>query len=153
MCTIFFLHISLYRRNKPNQCSVHKTGTNRSFYSTLNMIVRWLRPQVHLYSTAVQHILYSGTALKSCSAESPSPCPLFPHPSSLPWTNEQYRHRTLYVGIVFNRFYRLEIHSPIVVFVDPACELVPHERRNYTCVLLPLSSTFSLTYTVQKLSS
>ncbi len=110
------------------------------------MEVRLLRPPVHMYCTA-QYILYSGTALKSFSAESPSPCPLFPHPPSLPWTNELYRHRTLYVGIVFNRFYRLVIHSPIVVIVDPACELLlPWTKEIYTCVLLPLSSTFSLTY-------
>jgi hypothetical protein len=36
------------------------------------------------------------------------------------------------------------IHSVVCIF-DPACELLPHGRRNYTCVLLPLYCTFSLT--------
>jgi hypothetical protein len=39
---------------------------------------------------------------------------------------------------VFNRFYILVIYSVIVDIFDPACELLPHGRRNYTCVLLPL---------------
>ncbi len=34
----------------------------------------------------------------------------------------------------------------MVGIYDPACDLLPpHGRRNYTCVLLPLYSTFSLT--------
>jgi hypothetical protein len=37
-----------------------------------------------------------------------------------------------------NRFYRLEIYSFMVGFFDPACELLPHGRRNYSGVLLPL---------------
>jgi hypothetical protein len=32
----------------------------------------------------------------------------------------------------------MEIHSLIVGIFDPACELLPHGRRNYTCVLLHL---------------
>jgi hypothetical protein len=36
------------------------------------------------------------------------------------------------------------IHSWFV-FSTQACELLPHGRRNYTCVLLPLYCTFSLT--------
>ncbi len=41
-------------------------------------------------------------------------------------------------GIVFTRFYRLEIHSLMVGIFDPTCELFPHGRRNYSWVLLPL---------------
>ena len=68
-------------------------------------------------------------------------------------------HQTLYVGfsfnwpvnrlwgILFNRFYRLEIHSLMVCIFDPACELLlPWMKELYgTCVLLPLYCTFSLT--------
>jgi hypothetical protein len=50
-------------------------------------------------------------------------------------------------GILFNRFYRLEIHSLMVCIFDPACELLhPWTKDLYgTCVLLPLYCTFSLT--------
>ncbi len=45
-------------------------------------------------------------------------------------------------GIVFNRFYRLEIHSPMVGIFDPACELLPQ----WTMELVNCCpSTFSLT--------
>ncbi len=41
-------------------------------------------------------------------------------------------------GIVFNRFYRLEMHSLMVGIFDPACELLPPWTKEHTCVLLPL---------------
>ena len=43
-------------------------------------------------------------------------------------------------GIVFNRFYRLEIHSLMVGIFDPACELLPPWTKELysTCELLPL---------------
>jgi hypothetical protein len=72
--------------------------------------------------------------------------------------NELERHQTLYVGfsfswpvnricgILFNRFYRLEIHSLMVCIFDPACELLPPWTKELhgTSVLLPLYCTFSL---------
>ncbi len=58
------------------------------------------------------------------------------------------RHRTLYVGfnlrwpvnrlwcILFNRFYRLEIHSLMVGIFDPACELLPPRWKElYLCTV------------------
>ncbi len=50
-------------------------------------------------------------------------------------------------GILFNRFYRLEIHSLMVCIFDPACGLLPPRKKElyFTCVLLPLYCTFSLT--------
>jgi hypothetical protein len=50
-------------------------------------------------------------------------------------------------GILFNRFYRLEIHSLTVWIFDPPCELLPTWKKElyFTCVLLPLCCTFSLT--------
>ncbi len=50
-------------------------------------------------------------------------------------------------GILFNRFYRMEILSLMVCIFDPACErLPPWTKELYgTCVLLPLYCTFSLT--------
>ncbi len=48
-------------------------------------------------------------------------------------------------GILYKRFHRLEIHSHILGIFDPACELLPPWTKNYTCVQLPLYSTFSLT--------
>jgi hypothetical protein len=50
-------------------------------------------------------------------------------------------------GIMFNRFYRLEIHSLMVCIFDPAYELLPPWTKELygTCVLLPLYCTFSLT--------
>ncbi len=79
--------------------------------------------------------------------------------SSSPWrcrdpcTNELQRHRNLYVGflqnwpvnrlcgIVFNRFYRLEIPSLMVGIFDPACELLPPWTKElYLCTVAPLSS-------------
>ncbi len=50
-------------------------------------------------------------------------------------------------GILFNRFYRMEIHSLMVCIFGPACELLlPWMKELYgTCVLLPLYCTFSLT--------
>jgi hypothetical protein len=40
---------------------------------------------------------------------------------------------------MFNRFYRLEIHSLMVGIFDPACELLPPWTKELcTCVLLPL---------------
>ncbi len=50
-------------------------------------------------------------------------------------------------GILFNRFYRLEIHSLMVCIFDPAWELLPPRKKElyFTCVLLPLYCTFSLT--------
>jgi hypothetical protein len=50
-------------------------------------------------------------------------------------------------GILFNRFYRLEIHSQMVCILDPACELLPPWKKElyFTCVLLPLYCTFPLT--------
>ncbi len=51
-------------------------------------------------------------------------------------------------GIVFNRFYRLEKHSLILVGIfDPACELLPPWTKElYSCTVAPLSS-LSLTPT------
>jgi hypothetical protein len=48
---------------------------------------------------------------------------------------------------MFNRFYRLEIHSLMVCIFDPAYELLPPSKKElyFTCVLLPLYCTFSLT--------
>ncbi len=52
-------------------------------------------------------------------------------------------------GIVLNRFYRLEIRSLMVciwlVFSTQLVNCCPHGGRNYTCLLLPLYCTFSLT--------
>ncbi len=50
-------------------------------------------------------------------------------------------------GILFNRFYRLEIHALMVCIFVPACELLPPRKKELylTCVLLPLYCTFSLT--------
>ncbi len=78
--------------------------------------------------------------------------------SPFSWTNELWRHRTLYVGFslswpvnrlcgyLFNRFYRLEIHSLMVDIFDPACELLPPGTKEiYLCtVLLPLYTIPSL---------
>ncbi len=50
-------------------------------------------------------------------------------------------------GILFNRFYRLEIHSLMVCILDPACELFPpwtKELQYGNCVLLPLYCTYLL---------
>jgi hypothetical protein len=54
---------------------------------------------------------------------------------------------TDFCGILFNRFYRLEIHSLMVctIFSTQLVNYCPHGRRNYTCVRLPLYCTFSLT--------
>ncbi len=62
-------------------------------------------------------------------------------------------HWTLYVGfslswpvnrlcgILFNRFYRLEIHSLIVGIFDPACELLPPPRKElYLFTVAPVHS-------------
>ncbi len=44
-------------------------------------------------------------------------------------------------GIVFNRFYRLEIHSLIDGIFDPACEqLPPWMKELFLCPVAPLSS-------------
>jgi hypothetical protein len=50
-------------------------------------------------------------------------------------------------GILFKRCCRLEIHSLMVCIFDPACELLPPWKKelHFTCVLLPLYCTFSLT--------
>jgi hypothetical protein len=50
-------------------------------------------------------------------------------------------------GILFNRFYRLEIHSLMVCIFDPACDLLPPWKKElcFTCVLLALYCIFSLT--------
>ncbi len=52
-----------------------------------------------------------------------------------------------FCGILFNRFYRLEIHSLMVCIFVPVCELLPPRKKElyFTCVLLPLYCTFSLT--------
>jgi hypothetical protein len=71
------------------------------------------------------------------------------------WTNELQRLQTQYVGfsfswpvnrlcgILFNRFYRLEIHSLVVCIFDPAFDCCPDGQRNYTCVLWPQSTQSS----------
>ncbi len=46
---------------------------------------------------------------------------------------------------MFNRFYRLEIHSLMVGIFNSACELCLHGRRNYTVLVYCCLSTFSLT--------
>jgi hypothetical protein len=47
-------------------------------------------------------------------------------------------------GILFNRFYRLEIYSLMVGIFDPACELLPPwTKEQYLCTVCP--STLSLT--------
>ncbi len=44
-------------------------------------------------------------------------------------------------GIVFNRFYRLEIHSLMVGIFDPACEQLPlWTKELYLCTVAPLPS-------------
>jgi hypothetical protein len=44
-------------------------------------------------------------------------------------------------GIVFNRFYRLEIHSLVVGIFGPACELLPPWTKElYLCTVAPLYS-------------
>jgi hypothetical protein len=44
-------------------------------------------------------------------------------------------------GIVFNRFYRLEIHSLVVVIFEPDCELLPPWTKElYLCTVVPLPS-------------
>ncbi len=71
------------------------------------------------------------------------------------WT---IRNQTLYVdfsfswpvnrlcGILFNRFYRLGIHSLMVCIFVPACELLPPWKKElYLCNVASLYSTFSLT--------
>jgi hypothetical protein len=84
----------------------------------------------------------------------PRPLHQPPLPSSYPisqkltyfnaWTNELKRHRTLVnrlCAIVFNRFYRLEIHSLMIGIFDPACELLTQWTKElYLCIvcLLPL---------------
>ncbi len=68
-----------------------------------------------------------------------------------PWTNKLKRHQTLNVGfsfswpvnrlcgILFNRFYRLEVHSLMVCIFDPACELLPPWTKElYLCTVAPL---------------
>ncbi len=43
--------------------------------------------------------------------------------------------------IVFNRFYRLEIHSLVVGTFDSACELLPQWMKElYLCTVAPLPS-------------
>ncbi len=42
---------------------------------------------------------------------------------------------------MFNRFYRLEIHSPMVGIFDLACELLPQwKKKLYLCTVAPLPS-------------
>ena len=44
-------------------------------------------------------------------------------------------------GIVFNRFYRLVIHLPVVGIFDPACELLPPwTKQLYLCTVAPIPS-------------
>ncbi len=64
---------------------------------------------------------------------------------STAWTNDLLRHQTLYVGfsfswpvnrlcgILFNRHYRLEIHSLMICIFDPARELLPPWTNVYCC--------------------
>ncbi len=40
--------------------------------------------------------------------------------------------------LVFNRVYRLEIPSDLLVFSTQLVNCCPHGGRSYTCVLLPL---------------
>ncbi len=48
---------------------------------------------------------------------------------------------TDFAAFVFNRFYRLEIHSLMVGFFDPACELVPQWMKElYLCTVAPVPS-------------
>ncbi len=59
------------------------------------------------------------------------------------WTNELYRHQSLYVGFSFswpvNRLCRLEIHSLVVCIFDPACELLPPWMKElYLCTVATL---------------
>ncbi len=43
--------------------------------------------------------------------------------------------------VVFNRFYRLEIHSLMIDIFEPACEtLLPWMKELYLCTVAPLSS-------------
>jgi hypothetical protein len=45
----------------------------------------------------------------------------------------------LLTDILFNRFYRLEIHSLMVCIFDPACELLtPWTKELYLCTVAPL---------------
>jgi hypothetical protein len=65
------------------------------------------------------------------------------------WTNKLYRHQTLYVsfslsqpvnrlcGILFNRFYRPEIHSLMVGIFDPAYELLPPWMKELCLCTVP----------------
>ncbi len=44
-------------------------------------------------------------------------------------------------SILFNRFYRLEIHTLMVGIFDPACELLPPwTKEQYLCTVAPLPS-------------
>ncbi len=67
--------------------------------------------------------------------------------------SREMRHRTLYIGfslswpvnrlcgILFNTFYRLEIHSLMVGIFEPACELLPPWTKElYLCTVAPLHS-------------
>ncbi len=69
------------------------------------------------------------------------------------WTNELYKdteplmsfffnwHVKGLCGIVFNRFYRLEIHSLMAGIFDPACELLPPWTKELSlCTDSPLPS-------------
>ncbi len=65
-------------------------------------------------------------------------------PNSKCWIFFKIDLLTDFAAFVFNRFYRLEIHSHMVGIFDPACEMLPPMDEG-TILVYCCPSTFSLT--------